>query len=127
MHALGDFTPLCLSRLRLGRRDKAAKTVDSAQRAPISVCEAALLAALVPCIGDNTDSIFHDDVASLWKCQEPRQDIDPLALKERDVPEYIEVDFKKMTAKFKRIPELSDVPYPAIMEPNLVVEYYAKN
>ena len=44
-----------------------------------------------------------------------------------DVPEYIEVDFKKMTAKFIRIPELSDVPYPAIMEPNLVVEYYAKN
>ena len=46
---------------------------------------------------------------------------------EREIPEYIEVDFKKMTAKFIRIPELSDVPYPAIMEPNLVVEYYAKN
>ena len=43
------------------------------------------------------------------------------------VTEYIEVDFKKMIAKFKRVPELSDVPYPAIMEPNLVVEYYAKN
>ena len=53
--------------------------------------------------------------------------VEALALKERDVPEYIEVDFKKMIAKFKRIPELSDVPYPAIMEPNLVVEYYAKN
>ena len=53
--------------------------------------------------------------------------VEALALKERDVPEYIEVDFKKMIAKFKRVPELSDVPYPAIMEPNLVVEYYAKN
>ena len=53
--------------------------------------------------------------------------VEALALKERDVPEYIEVDFKKMTAKFKRVPELSDVPYPAIMEPNLIVEYYAKN
>ena len=53
--------------------------------------------------------------------------VESLALKERDVPEYIEVDFKKMLAKFKRVPELSDVPYPAIMEPNLVVEYYAKN
>ena len=53
--------------------------------------------------------------------------VEALALKERDVPEYIEVDFKKMTAKFVRIPELSDVPYPALMEPNLVVEYYAKN
>ena len=53
--------------------------------------------------------------------------VEALALKERDVPEYIEVDFKKMIAKFKRVPELSDVPYPAMMEPNLVVEYYAKN
>ena len=53
--------------------------------------------------------------------------VEALALKERDVPEYIEVDFKKMTAKFVRIPELSDVPYPAMMEPNLIVEYYAKN
>ena len=53
--------------------------------------------------------------------------VEALALKERDVPEYIEVDFKKLTAKFVRIPELSDVPYPAMMEPNLVVEYYAKN
>ena len=35
-------------------------------------------------------------------------------------------DFKKLTAKFVRIPELSDVPYPAMMEPNLVVEYYSR-
>ena len=28
--------------------------------------------------------------------------VEALALKERDVPEYIEVDFKKMIAKFKR-------------------------
>ena len=26
-----------------------------------------------------------------------------------------------------RAPALSDVPYPVMMEPNLVVEYYAKN
>ena len=46
---------------------------------------------------------------------------------ERDVPDYIEVDHNKMTAKFIRQPSLSDVPYPVVMEPNLVVEYYAKN
>ena len=44
-----------------------------------------------------------------------------------DVPDYIEVDNQKLTATFIRTPGLSDVPYPVQMEPNLVVEYYAKN
>src|SRR5215210_5929442 len=38
---------------------------------------------------------------------------------ERDVPDYIEVDHNKMTAKLTRIPALSDVPFPIHMEPNL--------
>ena len=46
---------------------------------------------------------------------------------ERDTPEYIEVDHNKMTATFIRTPGLSDVPYAVQMEPNLVVEFYAKN
>lgn len=48
-------------------------------------------------------------------------------LPERDVPDYVEVDHNKMTATFQRTPHLDDVPYAVIMEPNLVVEYYAKN
>jgi small subunit ribosomal protein S4 len=51
--------------------------------------------------------------------------LEALASGERDTPEYIEVDAKGMTARFQRIPQLSDVPYPVQMEPNLVVEYYA--
>ena len=46
---------------------------------------------------------------------------------ERDVPEYLAVDHSKLTAEFVRTPTLSDVPYAVMMEPNLVVEYYAKN
>lgn len=46
---------------------------------------------------------------------------------ERDVPEYLEVDHSKMTTTYLRAPGLGDVPYPVQMEPNLVVEYYAKN
>lgn len=46
---------------------------------------------------------------------------------ERDVPDYLEVDHNKMTATFVRMPALGDVPYPVQMEPNLVVEFYAKN
>jgi small subunit ribosomal protein S4 len=45
---------------------------------------------------------------------------------ERDVPDYIEADHNKMTAKLARIPALSDVPYPVQMEPNLVVEFYSR-
>nr|WP_152844485.1 30S ribosomal protein S4 [Thioclava sp. JE_KL1] len=46
---------------------------------------------------------------------------------ERDVPDYLEVDHNKLTAKFVRTPALSDVPFAVQMEPNLVVEFYAKN
>jgi small subunit ribosomal protein S4 len=47
-------------------------------------------------------------------------------LAERDVPDYIEVDHSKMTAKLSRIPHLSEVPYPVQMEPHLVVEFYSR-
>ena len=46
---------------------------------------------------------------------------------ERDVPDYIECDQKKLTAKLTRIPTLDEVPYPVQMEPNLVVEFYSRN
>jgi small subunit ribosomal protein S4 len=51
--------------------------------------------------------------------------LEALQSPERDIPDYIEVDLKAMTAKFVRAPELAEVPYPVKMEPNLVVEYYA--
>ncbi len=47
-------------------------------------------------------------------------------LAERDVPDYVEVDPAKATAKLTRIPHLSEVPYPTRMEPNLVVEFYSR-
>ena len=53
--------------------------------------------------------------------------LEAIALAERDVPEYVSVDHSKMSATFVRIPSVSDVPFPVIMEPNLVVEFYAKN
>ena len=45
---------------------------------------------------------------------------------ERDVPDYLDVDHKKMTATYVRTPQLMDVPYPVAMEPNLVVEFYSR-
>ena len=47
-------------------------------------------------------------------------------LSERDVPDFLEVDHSKMTAKFTRIPHLSDVPFAVQMEPHLIVEFYSR-
>jgi small subunit ribosomal protein S4 len=52
--------------------------------------------------------------------------LEAIALAERDVPEYIEADHSKMTAKLTRVPNLGEVPYPVMMEPHLVVEYYSR-
>ena len=45
---------------------------------------------------------------------------------ERDTPEYISVDYKKMQATYVRAPKFADVPYPVQMHPNLVVEFYSR-
>lgn len=45
---------------------------------------------------------------------------------ERDLPTYIDVDLAKATAKYVRTPQLDEVPYPVMMEPNLVVEFYSR-
>lgn len=45
---------------------------------------------------------------------------------ERDVPDYVEADHGKMSAKFLRTPKLADVPYAAQMQPHLIVEFYSR-
>jgi small subunit ribosomal protein S4 len=49
-----------------------------------------------------------------------------LANKEREVPEYLQVDEKNKKVKLVRTPKLEEVPYPVVMEPNLVIEYYSR-
>ena len=49
-----------------------------------------------------------------------------LANKERETPEYIQVDEKNKKVKFVRVPKFEEVPYPVVMEPNLVIEYYSR-
>jgi small subunit ribosomal protein S4 len=52
--------------------------------------------------------------------------LEATALGERDVPDYIDVDHSKMSAKMSRVPAFGDVPYPVQMEPHLVVEFYSR-
>ena len=49
-----------------------------------------------------------------------------MANKEREVPEYLQVDEKNKKIKFVRVPKFEEVPYPVVMEPNLVIEYYSR-
>ncbi len=53
--------------------------------------------------------------------------IEATQLAERDVPDYIDADHSKMKATYVRTPGLGDVPYAVMMEPNLVIEFYAQN
>jgi small subunit ribosomal protein S4 len=52
--------------------------------------------------------------------------VEAMALAERDVPDYIEIDAAKFTAKMTRIPVLTDVPFAVQMEPHLVIEFYSR-
>jgi small subunit ribosomal protein S4 len=52
--------------------------------------------------------------------------LEAVKLTERDVPDYIEADHSKMTAKYLRTPKLADVPYAVQMQPSLVVEFYSR-
>ena len=45
-------------------------------------------------------------------------------LTEREVPEYMEVDYGKMKGTFAGAGNRR-VPYPVQMEPNLVIEFYS--
>jgi small subunit ribosomal protein S4 len=45
---------------------------------------------------------------------------------ERNVPDYLEVDHNKHTAKYVRVPAFADIPYGTQMQPHLVVEFYSR-
>jgi small subunit ribosomal protein S4 len=49
-----------------------------------------------------------------------------LGLAERDVPEYLRVDTVLLKAELTRIPTFAEVPFPATMQPNLVIEFYSR-
>jgi small subunit ribosomal protein S4 len=73
---------------------------------------------------------FRVKVGDLIEMKESSRDmalvIEAKALAERDVPDYIEVDHNKMTAKMARIPAPAEVPYPVMMQPHLIVEFYSR-
>lgn len=51
---------------------------------------------------------------------------DSILRMERDVPVYLDLDKDNFKVKFNAVPHLEDVPYPVVMDINLVVEYYSR-
>lgn len=45
---------------------------------------------------------------------------------DRDVPPYLSVEDKGLKGTFVNVPKLEDVPYPVVMEPNIVIEFYSR-
>ena len=67
-----------------------------------------------------------DEITLLQESQNIPMIIQTLSSNERDVPEYLQLEISKCLGKFIRGPQLTDVPYPVQMEPNLVVEFYSR-
>jgi small subunit ribosomal protein S4 len=77
-----------------------------------------------------TVSSFRVKIGDLVEVKEKSKQLalvlEATGLAERDVPDYVDVDHTKMTASLSRVPAIGDVPYPVMMEPHLVVEYYSR-
>lgn len=67
-----------------------------------------------------------DEISLMGKSKENVNVLTSSQSNERDVPEYMTVDHKKMEGKYIRAPKFIEVPYPVQMEPNLVIEFYSR-
>ena len=61
-----------------------------------------------------------DEISLQQESQNIPMIIQTLSSNEREVPEYLQLEISKCLGKFIRGPQLTDVPYPVQMEPNLV-------
>ncbi len=52
--------------------------------------------------------------------------LDAIDSPERDLPDYLDLYLKDLSATYVRGPKFADVPYPVKMEPHLVVEFYSR-
>ncbi|MBN1783493.1 MAG: 30S ribosomal protein S4 [Alphaproteobacteria bacterium] len=72
-------------------------------------------------------SVKPGDVVSLKdKSQNISMVLEGMASNERDFCDYVDVDVKKFTATFTRMPAFEEVPYPVEMDPQLVIEFYSR-
>ena len=67
-----------------------------------------------------------DEIEIKQKSHELPVILEAIVSPERDVPDYLTVDYNKMKGSLLRIPQFAEIPYPVQMEPNLVIEFYSR-
>lgn len=67
-----------------------------------------------------------DEISVREKSKQHPVILEALQQPERNVPEYLEFNQAEMKAKLLRTPKLMEVPYPVIMQPNLIIEFYSR-
>ncbi|MCZ6609377.1 MAG: 30S ribosomal protein S4 [Alphaproteobacteria bacterium] len=67
-----------------------------------------------------------DEIEIKQKSHELPVILEAIVSPEREVPDYLTVDYNKMKGSLLRIPQFAEIPYPVQMEPNLVIEFYSR-
>ena len=67
-----------------------------------------------------------DEIAVRERFRENNLVIGATQTGEREVPAYVDVDLKAVKGTFISVPKLDEVPYPVLMEPNIVIEFYSR-
>ncbi len=67
-----------------------------------------------------------DEIEIKQKSHELPVILEAIVSPEREVPDYLTVDYNKMKGSLLRIPHFAEIPYPVQMEPNLVIEFYSR-
>ncbi len=67
-----------------------------------------------------------DEIEITEKSHELPVILEAIVSPERDVPDYLTVDYNKMKGSLLRIPQFAEIPYQVQMEPNLVIEFYSR-
>ena len=71
-------------------------------------------------VGENDEISVKKDILTNVKY------LESINSKEREVPSYMEVDLEGGKGKLLNIPDFASIPYPTIMEPKLIVEFYSR-
>lgn len=72
-------------------------------------------------------SVKPNDVIELRaKSKEIPLCVESIQKMQREIPSYLTFDPKTMKGSFVHAPVLSDIPYPTVMEPHFVIEFYSK-
>jgi len=68
-----------------------------------------------------------DDVVEVKDSSKAMPSIaDSLSRTDRDVPDYIAFNSTDLKAVYSKVPLLVDVPYPVVIEPHYIVEFYSR-